>query len=314
MKVVALAGGVGGAKLADGLAQVLPPEDFTVIVNIGDDFDFLGLRICPDLDTVCYTLAGMANPETGWGRAGETWRFMEALTRLAGPDWFQLGDKDLATHIERTRRLASGHPLSRITADFCRSWSIRHTVLPVSDQPVPTIVLTSDGELPFQEYFVARRCEPVVAGFRFEGIANAVPALGVLDSLHHSDLVIICPSNPWVSIDPILAFPSIRSALEKKPVIAVSPILGGQTIKGPAAKMYTELGISPSVLAVARHYTPLLSGFVIDDIDREYNDDLRLAGLDVLVTDTIMRSSADRVRLAQEVIEFTVKNLGISKS
>jgi LPPG:FO 2-phospho-L-lactate transferase len=314
MKVVALAGGVGGAKFADGLAQILPPEDLTVIVNIGDDFDFLGLRVCPDLDTVCYTLAGLANPETGWGRAAETWRFMDALTKLAGPDWFRLGDKDLATHIERTRRLASGQSLSRITADFCRSWSIRHTVLPASDQPVPTFVLISDGELPFQEYFVARRCDPAVAGFRFEGIANAVPAPGVLDSLHHGDLIIICPSNPWVSIDPILAFPSIRSALENKPVIAVSPIIGGKTLKGPAAKMFAELGVAPSALAVAAHYAPILSGFILDALDHGYNDELRLTGLEVLVTDTIMRSSADRNRLAQEVLDFAVQNLVILKS
>ena len=170
MKVVALAGGVGGAKLADGLAQTLPPEDLTVIVNIGDDFEHLGLKICPDLDTVCYALAGIANPETGWGRADESWHSLESISELGGPDWFRLGDRDLGTHLERTRRLHEGQPLSQVTRDFCKSWGIGPTVLPMSDNPVPTVVLTAEGELPFQEYFVHRRCEPRVRGFRFEDI------------------------------------------------------------------------------------------------------------------------------------------------
>ena len=180
MKIVALAGGVGGAKLADGLAQILPPEDLTIIVNTGDDFEHLGLYICPDLDTVCYTLAGLANPETGWGRADETWHAIENISRLGGPDWFRLGDQDLGTHLERTRRLKAGQTLSQITRDFCATWEIGPTVLPMSDDPVPTIVLTDEGELPFQEYFVHRRCEPRVRGFRFQGIEDARPAPGVI--------------------------------------------------------------------------------------------------------------------------------------
>src|SRR5512133_2119051 len=216
MKIVALAGGVGGAKLADGLAKVLPPENLTVIVNIGDDFDLFGLRICPDLDTVCYTLAGLANPETGWGRVGETWNVIESAAKLGGPDWFHLGDQDLGTHLERTRRLKAGQTLSQITKDFCKAWGIAQTVLPMSDQPVRTIVETEEGDLAFQEYFVHRRCEPRVKGFRFEGLAGAEPAPGAREAIQSADAVIICPSNPWVSIDPILRV--IKEI--KKPIIA----------------------------------------------------------------------------------------------
>src|SRR5688572_13072733 len=234
MKIVAFAGGVGGAKFAHGLAHVLPPEDLTVIVNTGDDFEHYGLYICPDLDTVCYTLAGMANPDTGWGRVNETWNAIENAARLGGPAWFRLGDQDLGTHLERTRRLNKGQTLSQITSDFCKAWGIEQTILPMSDQPVRTIVETEEGDLAFQEYFVYRRCEPRVTGFRFEGVDLAVPAPGVREAIQSGDAVIICPSNPWVSIDPIL------HVIKKvdKPVIGISPIIGGQTVKGPAAKMF----------------------------------------------------------------------------
>ncbi|MBE3117592.1 MAG: 2-phospho-L-lactate transferase, partial [Candidatus Atribacteria bacterium] len=206
MKIVALAGGVGGAKLADGLAQLLPPENLTIVVNTGDDFEHLGLYISPDLDTVCYTLAGLVNPETGWGRREETFHVLENLQKLGGPDWFHLGDRDLATHIERTRRLREGQPLSQITRDFCHAWGVRQPVLPMSDQPVRTMLdTTEDGELAFQEYFVHRKCEPKVKGFRFAGIEMARPAPGVLEMIEQADAVVVCPSNPWVSIDPILA-------------------------------------------------------------------------------------------------------------
>ncbi|MGD0752287.1 MAG: 2-phospho-L-lactate transferase, partial [Anaerolineales bacterium] len=268
MKIVALAGGVGGAKLADGLAQLLPSDDLTVVVNTGDDFEHLGLSISPDLDTVCYTLAGLANPKSGWGRQAETFQALENIQKLGGPAWFQIGDKDLATHLERTRRLQEGQSLSQITMQFCRVWGVQHLVLPMSNQSVRTMVDTIDsGELPFQEYFVHRNCEPKVKGFRFVGIESARPAPGVLKSIVEADGVVICPSNPWVSIDPILALVGLRSALAKKTVLAVSPIIGGQTVKGPAAKMYTELGICPSALAVARHYEDLLSGFILDIVD-----------------------------------------------
>ncbi|MGE5250776.1 MAG: 2-phospho-L-lactate transferase [Bacteroidota bacterium] len=300
MKVVALAGGVGGAKLAHGLAQVLSRDDLTVIVNTGDDFEHLGLYISPDLDTVCYTLAGLANAETGWGRAGETWQAMENIRSLGGEDWFRLGDRDLGTHIVRTQRLRSGDCLSDITGDFCKAWGVKPRVLPMSDEPVRTVVETDEGDLAFQEYFVHRRCEPRVRGFRFEGIESARPAPGAAEVLSAADAIVICPSNPWVSIDPILRV----LPRPEKPVFAVSPIIAGRTIKGPAAKMYAEMGIEPSALAVARHYETILHGFVLDNADRAYQADLRVR---TLITDTYMNSIADRARLAQDVIEFIGK-------
>src|SRR5512145_1834632 len=219
MKIIALAGGVGGAKLAYGLTRILPREDLTIIVNTGDDFEHYGLYISPDLDTVCYTLAGLANPETGWGRVNETWNVIQNAKALGGPGWFNLGDQDLGTHIERTRRLREGQTLSQITKDFCQAWGVRHTILPMSDQAVRTIVETDEGNLAFQEYFVHRRCEPRVRGFRFDGIDIAEPAPGAKEAVDCADAIIICPSNPWVSVDPILqtfaltpASTSLRSA------------------------------------------------------------------------------------------------------
>ena len=301
MKIVALAGGVGGAKLAHGLAQTLRPADLTVIVNTGDDFEHYGLYISPDLDTVCYTLAGLANLETGWGRKNETWQAIENAKRLGGPDWFNLGDQDLGTHLERTRQLNKGQVLSQITQAFCTAWGIGSTVLPMSDQPVRTIVETDEGELAFQEYFVHRRCEPRVKGFRFEGVEVAEAAPGTFEALSSADAVVICPSNPWVSVDPILAVTGIRSAIEAKPVVAVSPIIGGQTVKGPAAKMYAELGIQPSALAVAKHYHGLLSGFVFDQVDEELVGQIDIP---TLTTDTLMDSLTKRVKLARDVLNF----------
>ncbi len=309
MKVVALAGGVGGAKLADGLAQSLPAEDLTIIVNTGDDFEHLGLTICPDLDTVCYTLAGIANPATGWGRAGETWHTLESLAQLGGPTWFRLGDFDLGVHLERSRRLREGQPLSQITYEFCNSWRIRPLILPMSDDKVPTWVYTEEGELPFQEYFVHRQCHPRVTGFRFDGVEQAHPAPGVFDALQKADLVVICPSNPWVSIGPILELPGIRTLLEEKddPIIAVSPIIGGKAVKGPAAKMYHELGIQPSAIAVAHQYGALLDGFVLDKVDADQAQLVREMGIEPWVTITLMKSRQDRHRLAEEVLEFGIR-------
>lgn len=320
-KVVALAGGVGGAKLAHGLAQCMPTSNLTVIVNVGDDFDHLGLHICPDLDTVCYTLAGLSSPTTGWGRADETWNAFEELKRLDGPSWFHLGDRDLSTHLERTRRLRAGQSLSQITHDFSHAWGIGHTVLPATDEFTPTWVNTENGELPFQEYFVHRQCEPRVTGFRFNGIENSRPAPGVLEALRAAELIVICPSNPWVSIDPILAIPGIREAVSfsslsprhpgnneekivRQVVLAVSPIIGGQTVKGPAAKMYTELGIQPSALAVACHYGSLLTGFVLDNFDTTLVEAIQALDIRTLVTNTLMPNSDERRRLAQEVLDF----------
>ena len=300
MKIVALAGGVGGAKFAHGLAQVLPAEDLTVIVNTGDDFEHYGLYICPDLDTVCYTLAGMSNPETGWGRAGETWKVIENAAALGGPFWFRLGDRDLGTHLERTRRLSEGQSLSQVTGDFCQAWGIQQTILPMSDQPVRTIVETEEGDLAFQEYFVHRRCEPQVRGFRFERIEAAEPAPGVREAIATADAVIICPSNPWVSIDPILR---VLQRIEKR-IVAISPIIGGQTVKGPAAKMYRELGIRPSALAVANHYCDVIDGFVFDTLDRQLESEIRNLNMRTLVTNTLMNSHDDRKYLAGEVLSF----------
>jgi LPPG:FO 2-phospho-L-lactate transferase len=279
-----------------------------VVVNTGDDFEHYGLYICPDLDTVCYTLAGMANPETGWGRVDESWNVIENASKLGGPNWFNLGDRDLGTHLERTRRLKEGQPLSNITSDFCRAWGIGQTILPMSDQPVRTMVDTEEGELVFQEYFVHRKFEPRVKGFRFENADNAEPAPGVVEAVQSADAIIICPSNPWVSIDPILnVIPLTRASLslaEEKPVFAVSPIIGGQTVKGPAAKMYRELGIEPSAFAVANHYRGLLTGFVIDEMDSQLIESVRGLNIQVHVTKTLMKGLEDRRQVAGEILNF----------
>ena len=318
MKIVALAGGVGGAKLAHGLAQIIPPEDLTIIVNTGDDFEHYGLYICPDLDTVCYTLAGIANPETGWGRQDETWNAMENISTLGGLDWFKLGDRDLGTHFERTRRLKEGYSLSKITKDFCQAWGIAHTVLPMSDRPIRTIVETDEGELAFQEYFVHRRCEPRVRGFWFDGIDRAEPVRGALEAIHLADALIICPSNPWVSIDPILKVialtPSPPSVWERgwgegKKVVAISPIIGGQAVKGPAAKMYRELGIEPSALAVANHYRGLVTDFVLDKIDEQLNESVKGLSMRTYVTNILMKSHEDRRRLAVDILKLIGSDL-----
>jgi LPPG:FO 2-phospho-L-lactate transferase len=307
MRVLALAGGVGGAKLADGLAQALLPEELTIVVNTGDDFKHLGLYICPDLDTVCYTLAGIANPATGWGRANETWKALESVGALGGPTWFRIGDRDLGLHLERTRRLEAGEQLSQITRDFCRAWGISQKIIPMSDDSVQTWVYTQEGELPFQEYFVHRQCHPRVSGFRFADVKQAHPAPGVLAAMREADLVVICPSNPWVSVDPILSIPGVRPTIDGQLVVAVSPIVGGQAIKGPAAKMYAELGIEPSALAVARHYGELLDGFIMDNLDVDQAGDVKETGVHAMVTDTIMNTRQDRLRLAKKVLEFGAK-------
>ena len=305
MKIVALAGGVGGAKLADGLAQCLPPGNLTVIVNTGDDFEHWGLNISPDVDTVCYTLAGLANPETGWGRANESWEVFNNVVQLKGDDWFHIGDRDLAVHLERTRRLKSGQPLSRIVHDFCKAWGVTQAVLPMTDQKVATIVDTVEhGELAFQEYFVHQGCAPTVKGFRFAGLQDARPAPGVLDTLAEADAIVFCPSNPWVSLDPILNIQGVRPLLASRKVVAVSPIIGGQTVKGPAAKMFTELGIQPSSFAVAQHYQEIITGFVCDVQDESWNEKIQALNIHTLLVNTIMKSRLDRQQLAQDVLHF----------
>jgi LPPG:FO 2-phospho-L-lactate transferase len=302
MKIVAMAGGVGGAKLVDGLAQILSPGELTVIVNTGDDFEHLGLFISPDLDTVCYMLAGLANPNTGWGRDGETFRALENIKKLGGPAWFGLGDQDLGTHLERTRRIKSGQSISQVTHDFCLAWGIKQTVLPMSDEPVHTMVDTVEfGEMAFQEYFVHHKCDPVVQGFRFAGIENALPAPGVLEAIDSADAIIFCPSNPWVSIDPILSVQGIRQAIVTLPIIAVSPIIGDAALKGPAAKMFKELGIPPSAVAVARHYGDLLNVFILDKVDSRL---LKEFSIPAYATNTIMKTRADRHQLAEDVLHL----------
>jgi LPPG:FO 2-phospho-L-lactate transferase len=304
MKVVALAGGVGGAKLAHGLAQILEPAQLTVVVNTGDDFEHLGLHISPDLDTVMYTLAGLANPETGWGLRDESWNFMEALGRLGGETWFRLGDRDLATHVERSRRLWKGESLTEVTAALCAALGVQVRVLPMTDDIFQTMVQTDEGELEFQEYFVHRQCEPRVTGFRFDGLGSAFPTEQALAALDAADVIIFCPSNPFVSLDPILSLPGVSERARHRGAVAVSPIVGGQALKGPAAKMLAELGREVTAASVAAHYARLLRGFVLDEADSALKPSIEKDALQVLVTNTIMRSDADRARLAREVLDF----------
>jgi LPPG:FO 2-phospho-L-lactate transferase len=307
MKVAALAGGVGGAKLADGLSRLDPAVDLTVIVNTGDDFSLFGLQICPDLDTVCYNLAGLENSQTGWGREDENWVTLQEIQALGGPDWFQLGGKDLATHLERTRRLNEGQTLSEITKDLCSTWGIDTAVLPMSNDPVRTLVETEGGTLDFQDYFVRQACQPEVKGFTFQGASEAAPAPGVLEAIREADVVVICPSNPWVSIDPILAVPGIRGALEEKIVLGMSPLIGGKAVNGPAAKMYLEMGIEPSASAVARHYGRLLKGLIIDLQDRNLIPEILEkvdSSLAIFPEHILMKTREERISVANKVMDI----------
>jgi LPPG:FO 2-phospho-L-lactate transferase len=299
VRVVVLAGGVGGARLAAGFYRTLHPQDLTVVVNTGDDFDHLGLRICPDLDTVTYTLAGIANREMGWGIAGDSFEALGALERLGGPSWFRLGDRDLATHLQRTLLLSQGLRLTEVTARICRALGVDCRVLPMSDDPVPTRVLTDEGELDFQEYFVQKRCEPAVRAIRFAGIEAAQPSPEVVTALREADAAVIAPSNPFVSIEPILALAGMRELMAGIPCIAVSPIVGGRAIKGPAAKMLGELGLEASPAAVAARYAGLIGGFVMDQEDAALADEVRALGLEVVTAQSVMRSDEDRESLAR---------------
>ena len=304
-RILALAGGVGGAKLALGLAGVLPADALTVAVNTADDFEHLGFSISPDLDTVMYTLAGVANPETGWGRQGESWTVMEALGALGGETWFRLGDKDLATHIERTRRLRAGETLSVVTGDLARRLGVKPAMVPMSDDPVRTMVTTDQGELAFQDWFVRLQCRPTVQSVRFAGVEKAKPSPALLDMAGLRG-VIVCPSNPFVSVAPILALSGVRAALmaAKIPRIAVTPIVGGQAIKGPAAKMLAELGHDVSALGVARYYRGLIDGFMLDKEDAALATEIEALGMRVRVADTMMRNDEDKRRLAADALAF----------
>jgi LPPG:FO 2-phospho-L-lactate transferase len=304
-KVLAICGGVGGAKLALGLYRILPPDSLALCVNTGDDFVHLGLHVSPDLDTVMYTLAGLDNPETGWGRRGETWTFMRAVEALGGETWFRLGDGDLATHVERTRRLGEGESLTAVTMDFARRLGIAAALVPMGDDPVRTIVETPEGPIPFQRYFVARRCEPTVRRIIFEGAERAKPSSEIIAALRSRDLevVVICPSNPYLSVDPILALPALRQALADcaAPVVAVSPLIGGQAVKGPTAKIMRELGLPQTQGSIVRHYDGLIDGIMIDHTDQAEAATLPVA---TRTTHTLMTSLEDRERLAREALAF----------
>jgi LPPG:FO 2-phospho-L-lactate transferase len=257
---------------------------------------------------VLYTLAGLANPETGWGLRDESWNFLDALGQLGGETWFRLGDRDLATHVERSHRLWAGESLTEVTAALCAALGVRMRVLPMTDDIFRTMVQTEEGELEFQEYFVQRRCEPRVTGFRFDGLGSAFPTEQVLTALDAADVIIFCPSNPFVSLDPILSLPGVRERVGRKRAVAVSPIVGGQAIKGPAAKMFAELEMEVTAASVAAHYAGLLRGFVLDEVDAELKPSIESDTLQVLVTNTVMRSDADRARLAREVLDFAIRD------
>jgi LPPG:FO 2-phospho-L-lactate transferase len=301
--VVALCGGIGGAKLALGLSRVVAGADLMVVANTGDDFEHLGLAISPDLDTIMYTLAGLDDPQRGWGRRNETWTFMAALEALGGETWFALGDGDLATHVERTRRLRAGEAVSAITADFCRRLGIAARLVPMTDDIVRTRLRTDEGWLDFQDYFVRRRCAPRVLEVIYDGAATARAHPDVLTSLGDPRLraVVICPSNPFLSMEPILAVPDLREAIARAaaPVVAVSPIIGGRAVKGPTAKMMSELGFAASATAVARRYRDLLDGYVLDRADA---DEAAKLGIPVTVAHTLMTTLADRENLARHVL------------
>jgi len=307
-RFLALSGGVGGAKLALGLARVLRDEELVVVANTADDFEHLGLHISPDLDTVMYTLAGLSSLSRGWGLAGESWHCLEQLRMLGGESWFRLGDRDLATHIHRTRRLAQGASLSEVTGELCRALGVGPRLLPMSDDPVRTLVSTEEGELAFQHYFVRENCEPAVSGFRFEGADSAVPVAELLALLESESLraIVICPSNPFVSIDPLLHLGGVREAMvgSRAPVIAVSPIVGGLAVRGPAAKMMAELGMPVSAAGVAEHYRGLANYFVLDEGDATLTADIERQGMAAVVAPTLMKTLADRERLARRVVDL----------
>ncbi|HEY6464164.1 MAG TPA: 2-phospho-L-lactate transferase [Polyangiaceae bacterium] len=304
MKVVALSGGVGGARLLDGLARALPAGSMTAVVNTGDDFVHLGMSVSPDLDTVMYTLAGLAHEERGWGLAEESFAGLAMVKRYGGPDWFALGDRDLATHLLRTDALRAGETLSAVTARLCAALGIPHAVLPMSDAPERTMIETEGaGTLPFQQWFVRHRAEPRVKVVRFDGPHE--PAPGVVAAIEACDLVVVGPSNPYVSVDPILGLGGVREAIARRPVVALSPIVGGLAVKGPLATMIRDLrGEEPSAGAVAKHYRGLLTAMVV-----ERGDEATVEGMPVLGTSTVMRSRDDRLRLAREMLDFAARAL-----
>ena len=305
MRITALAGGIGASKFLLGLSSVMPPEAITIIANTGDDIELFGLRICPDIDTITYTLAGVINEETGWGLKGDTFECLRWLAHYAEAAWFNLGDRDIATHIFRTNQLRSGRSLSEVTDSVRRGLGVRSTILPMTDAYMPTRVLTDEGDMHFQEYFVRRRCEPRVREIRFDNIDAAEPAQGVLSAILEADAVIICPSNPFISIGPILAVPGVREALgqTRAPVVAITPIIGGRALKGPAADMLRDLGHEVSAGSVAALYDDLLDVFILDNADAPLKSQIAASGMRVLMTDTVMNTPEKKIRLARIVIE-----------
>jgi LPPG:FO 2-phospho-L-lactate transferase len=307
MKVCALAGGVGGAKLASGLQAVLPPGDLSVVVNTADDFDLWELHICPDLDTVMYTLAGISNPETGWGIAGESFETLNMVERYGEETWFKLGDRDLATHILRTSRMRSGETLTEVAVGLSGVLGVDSAVLPMSDDPVSTVLETPEGRLEFQEYFVRRGQKDEVLAIELRGIRDARPTERVLAAISSADAIVLCPSNPVVSVGPILALPGMTEALASSsaPKVALSPIVGGRALKGPADRMLSSLGHEVSATGVARMYAGLVDGMVIDRTDEGERAGIETLGMRVLVTQSVMRNAEDRARLASEMLEFS---------
>jgi LPPG:FO 2-phospho-L-lactate transferase len=303
---VCLCGGVGGAKLALGFSKILPPEQLAIVINTGDDFEHLGFWISPDIDTVLYTLAGISNQVLGWGIANESWNFMAQQEQSSGTTWFKLGDKDLQTHHLRKQWLAEGLSLSELTARLCKHYDVRPTLLPMSDDPVSTIVQTTQGELTFQHYFVREQCKPQVTGFYFRGIEQAQPSAQFMQALHDPELaaVVICPSNPFVSIAPILALRGVRETLRALavPVIAVSPIIGGQAIKGPTAKMMDELKIVKTSRSIAQHYRDILNILILDDSDAGQSIEVEACGIRCLTTRTLMKTEGDKRGLAEFIL------------
>ena len=307
IKITALAGGVGGSRLVRGLAEYLPPEQLTVIVNTGDDFEHLGLSISPDIDTVLYNLANLAQVQEGWGIQNDTYYCMTALDRLGGPVWFGLGDRDLATHLARTQWLREGLTLTQATSRMAEALGIHHTILPMSDDPCRTKVVTDAGVLDFQAYFVRERWQPVIRSLFWEGAESAQPTPQVLQALDACDLVVICPSNPFVSVDPILNLPGVRERLERKPVVAMSPIIGGMTVKGPAAKMFLELTGEPaSVMAVVQHYGGLLDGMVIDEADEHLLAELQQQVRYAAAMPTLMLNRERQIEIGGEFLQFAL--------
>lgn len=309
--VVLLVGGVGGAKLALGLSHILPADALTIIVNTADDFEHLGLYVSPDLDTVMYTLAGLANPQTGWGIAGDSFQALEMVERYGGPAWFRLGDRDLATSLMRTCLLHEGRSLTETTQYLCARLGLSHPILPMSDQPVRTQLETDQGTLAFQEYFVHQRWQPVVKAIHFEGSDEARPTQLVSSALEQATLIIFGPSNPFLSIDPILAVPGIRDLIAQAgaPCVAVSPIIGGQAVKGPAAKLMTELGFDVSPLGIAKYYRDLLSGIILDVADQHLCEQIEALGIRCTAQYILMESLSDKINLAKSLLDWIEGNL-----